>query len=227
MQRVYSLTEEEVKILEMKPSDILKERIAKCGDPDALTAFDEYAAMFTRVHDNLGNWITYMMSALYKKAGPEAVDEAMVAFLKPSWSAMMNGYWDMDFSDRVKFCVNAAKNSHDVGVVFDGEDDEKITFHMEPCGSGQKIREAGLYEEPANLALCSAHRMTAGLNDFPAYCVHAPLGDVCAIDACGYPAWVMEFADPVASCACKYIVYKHKEDIPESYYTRIGLKKPE
>lgn len=227
MGKVYSFTEEEIKKLEMKPSDIWREKIEACNNEEALNAFDAFAAMFTQVHDTLGRWITYVMSALYKEAGEEATEKAMIDFLQPTWKMMSEHFWDMDFKERVIFSVNAAKNSHDVPVVFDGEDDEKIVFHMEPCGSGQKLREEGLYEEPKNLALCKAHRMTANIGEFPVYCVHAPLGDLCAIKASGHPAWVMDFANPVASCACKYIVYKRKEDIPEFYYTRLGLKKPE
>ena len=226
MGKVTSFTPEEIRILEAKPSDLLREKIEATGSEEALAAFDQLAGMFKACHDNLGVWITYVMDGLYKQS-PDALDKAMYDYLKPIWSKMTEGYWDLPFKDRVVMCVNGAKMSHNVGVIIDGEDDQKLTFHMNPCGSGQCLYESGIYDGPNGLAKCSPHRMTGGMDNFPVYCVHAPLGDICAIESGGAPNWVMDYADPVASCACKYIVYKRKEDIPEEYYTRVGMKKPE
>lgn len=222
MGKVYSFTEEEVRLLEAKPSDLLREAVEATGNQAAVDAFDQLAGMFKAVHDNLGNWITYVMAGLYKE-NPDALYQSMYDYLKPIWTMMTEHYWELPFKERVKMCVNGAKMSHNVGIVIDGEDDEKLTFHMEPCGSGQCIYESGIYDK---LGYCSPHVMTGNMDHFPVYCVHAPIGDICAIEASGAMNWVMDYADPVASCACKYIVYKRKEDIPEIYYTRVGKTKP-
>ncbi len=225
--KIYSLSEEEVRILSMKPSDVLKERIAAGGaNEDALAAFTQMQTMFKNVHDFLDLWAATFMSSTYKLGGSKALAETMYKVMWGPWSKKMENYWNMSFHDQVIMSVNGGRMSHDVGVVFDYEDDEKLAFHMEPCGSGQMLREMGVYEGPEGLAMCCADECTCGIGDFPCYCVHAPVGEQCAIDKCGYPQWVMEYADPVASKACQYICYKRKEDIPEKYWTRIGRKKP-
>ena len=224
---MYTLSEEEIRILSMKPSDVLKERIAAGGaNEDALKAFAEMQGLFKNVHDFLDLWAATFMSSTYELGGNEALSKAMYKVMWGPWSKKMEHYWDMSFHDQVIMSVNGGRMSHDVGVVFDYEDDEKLAFHMEPCGSGQMLREKGVYEGEVVLALCEPHHCTGGLDKFPCYCVHAPIGDQCAIDKCGYPQWVMEYPETVASCACQYICYKRKEDIPEKYWTRVGRVKP-
>ena len=66
-----------------------------------------------------------------------------------------------------------------------------------------------------------------GLNHFPIYCTHNPVADLARIEACGYLQNVTEFPENVATCSCTYVIYRRKEDIPEKYYTRLGLKKPD
>ena len=200
--------------------------VAKTGNQEAIAAVESYVGLFNTVHDSLGNWIVHSLSYIYKNCGADSLLEAMKGVFFPTWEGMMQGYWDMNFHDRLLFCVNAVKGSHDVTIVIEDEDDEKVTFRMDPCGSGERLYKKGVYDEPVNHAKCSPHPMTAGEDNFPCYCVHAPIGDMAAIAACGYPAYVQDYPEQVGTCSCLFVVYKEKENIPEKYFARLGLTKP-
>src|SRR5436189_211443 len=53
------------------------------------------------------------------------------------------------------------------------EDDEKITFRMNPCGSGQRLWRMGRYEgENAHAVMEGEHDWAYGRKGFPIYCTH-------------------------------------------------------
>lgn len=227
MGKITTLTPEEIAILERKPSDIIRERIEATGNQDAIDAFNEYVGMFRNVHDGLATWITYAMTAAYKAGGAEILTEVMKGYFKPGQAGMLDGYWDKPFKERVLLCIGCFRNFHDCKIKFLGEDDEKLTFEMDPCGSGQKLYEMGLYEPEGKCSMCKAHQMTAGLDNFPVYCIHAPLGEVCANELGEVPIYQQDYPEKTATCSCTMHVYKDKSKIPEHYFTRLGLKRPE
>ena len=49
------------------------------------------------------------------------------------------------------------------------EDDEKVTFTMNPCGSGQRLVRNGVYEREGMGRTREAHDWSYGRKDFPLY----------------------------------------------------------
>ena len=84
--KIYTLSEEEIRILSMKPSDVLKERIAAGGaNEDALKAFAEMHGLFKNVHDFLDLWAATFMSSTYELGGNEALSKAMYKVMWGPW----------------------------------------------------------------------------------------------------------------------------------------------
>lgn len=226
MGNVTSFTPQEIADLERKPSDGIKAAIEATGNKEAVAAFEQYTGMFNQVHDTFITLSAYAMSAAYETGGADHLTEKLKKFFGPQHKAMLDsGYWSWPFKKRVEFSVNAVKCCHDCDIEIVGEDDEKLTFRMNPCGSGQRLWEAGIYEH--DCSLCSPHPMTAGCDNFPIYCIHAPIGEICSIEFGSVAIYQQEYPEQVGPCSCLFHVYKKKEDIPESYYTRVGKKKPE
>jgi len=228
MGKVYTLTQEEIYLFSKSPSQVqvAHEKTEKTGDADALAEFDSFKAVFNNAHDSLTRWLLVEMDGLYKHASPDATRDVMMDYFRPSVTQNAKDHYDISFRDRVVSIVNGIRLFHDVGIIFDGEDDKKLTFHMDCCSAGQMLLEEGWYDEPRNITRCPASHMTAGIDNFPIYCAHDPIIDMAWMTVCGYPKKVLDYADPVASCPCKYVVYKNKEDIPEYYFTRVGFEKP-
>lgn len=223
MGKITTFTPEEVEEFKKSPSEKIREMLA--DNEEALEAFNQYAAQRSAAYFSAIQWLTRTMSALYKYAGPEALEESELGHYQPMVSTT---FWDMSFRDRILGSIKGLQANLDTGIEIVDEDDEKLCFKLYPCVTGQKVYEAGLYDEPHCLAKCAPNRITAGRDDFPVYCTHAPILEMAAMNVNGgYPCIVMDFPDEVASCSCTRVAYKRKEDIPESYFTRVNRKKPE
>ncbi len=109
------------------------------------------------------------------------------------------------------------------------EDDEKFTFYLHPCASGQRLWKKGRYEPGCGGRLSTQPRpWTFNRNNFPYYCIHcAFLNEILPFES-GYGAllWPVDpIKDPDDTCA--WHVYKNPDDIPEHYYKRLGVaRKP-
>jgi len=107
------------------------------------------------------------------------------------------------------------------------EDDEKLTFACAICPSGGRMIAAGHYDTPRNdLIVRGPHPLTYGRGEIPVYCCHEPVMEMDSIRETGVPLFVVEPAERLGFETCKTYLYKRPEDIPERYYTRLGLQKP-
>jgi len=225
MGKVTSFTPEEVKVLEARPSAGIQAAIEATGNAEAVKAFEQYVGMFNTVHDTFITLSAYAMSAAYKAGGADFVAKELAGFFRPAKEALVD-YWSKPFKERVGIAINMVKCCHDCVIEVVGEDDEKLTFRMDPCGSGQMLWDKGVYGPNGPCSLCAAHNMTAGCSNFPIYCIHAPLGEIGAIEQGEVPFYQQEYPEQVGPQSCLFHVYKNKEDVPESYFTRVGLKRP-
>lgn len=108
------------------------------------------------------------------------------------------------------------------GQVTIEEDEDSFRVVMGPCGSGQVMRQAprpglGSFQEPGP--------MTWGRKGVPIYCSHCAINELESVKRLGRLAWVTEF-DPDPERPCQWRVFKKAEEIPASYYQRLGLEKP-
>lgn len=183
-------------------------------------------------HDKRIYWETILMSYVHEKLGPDELMEAMrrvVGFYKP---AALEPTRNGDFVARVKQTAWGL-HSHGEKLRIE-EDDEKVSLWMEPCGSGQWLEEQGIYDNGLAKRI-PAHETTWGIDDFPVYCVHAPIQEMIAIEELGYPDFVncpcIELKqNPGWKCAhqsCRFAVYKDPTQTPEEVYTRLGKVKPD
>lgn len=225
MSKITTLSPEELEVIGKSPTQIVREKLEKIGDADAMAEFEKYALARSQSDINVRSWLTRTMSVLYRRAGAEALEESLLAHFEPNYANAAD-YWEMNFHDRVLYTINGIREFLDSSVEVIDEDDEKLRFTMTPCMSGQRLREIGMYDEPDNCAKCSAHAITGGRDNFPIYCTHNPIMDIACINVCGYPNSVTEYPEDMCSCSCTYVIYKRKEDIPEEYFTRIGKQKP-
>lgn len=226
MNTITTFTPEEVRELEMSPSEVAREKIAALNDQTAVDAFDQYVAMFKGVHDGYLMQANSAESALYSEVGADKYYEYMHDYFYNATKPLLENYWDLPFKERAKIAINAPRTFHDCRMKILGEDDKKLWFAMDPCGAGQRLWEMGLCQE--GCGLCDKpHPITAGGKNFPVYCTHAPIGELIAneLDTCYI--YQQDYPEQVGPCSCIFNVYKHKEDIPQSYFDRIEKKRPE
>jgi hypothetical protein len=107
------------------------------------------------------------------------------------------------------------------------EDDEKITFRCAVCPSGGRLLREGHYESPrSNLHIAGPTPLTYGRDELPIYCCHEPVMERASIEATGVPLFIVEPSERLGEEPCLTYLYKDPANIPERFYTRLGLAKP-
>jgi hypothetical protein len=181
------------------------------------------------VHDVLINFVTGLLSYIYdhesEESAVDAIREVMGKAAHPDLIALRkNG-----LREWVSWCVEVAReHSADPGITVE-EDDEKFIITVK-CGSGGHLIESGAYEGPNGYRkLKKPGPQTWGEPDLPIYCGHCPwVHEILPIQMGGQGSqfWVHALPFPKKPGEpCIHHIYKNPADIPEKYYTRLGLKK--
>jgi hypothetical protein len=107
------------------------------------------------------------------------------------------------------------------------EDDEKFTFRMNPCGSGQRLWRRGMYEgERAYGVTHDAHDWSYGREGFPLYCTHCTfMNELLPIKWYGMPLYPSDPPEDFDRDPCTWYWYKDPADIPSRHWERYGLSK--
>jgi hypothetical protein len=107
------------------------------------------------------------------------------------------------------------------------EDDNKITFTVDTCGSGGIFRQTGKYGPPHNFpTTIDPAPLTMGRSNFPFYCQH------CAVFHYKNPIewngtiWPVMKPGEGDDHRCIMEFWKDPADIPEEYYKSVGKEKP-
>ena len=103
------------------------------------------------------------------------------------------------------------------------EDEEKLTFLCPVCPSGGRL----LREGPGDAHVIRGPRwLTWGRDELPVYCAHEPIMERASIEREGVPLFLVDPSDDLGRTPCRTYLYKDPADIPERFYTRLGLTKP-
>ena len=103
------------------------------------------------------------------------------------------------------------------------EDDEKLTFHLHPCGSGGRLVRRGLYEREGYGRTTQAHDWSFGRRDMPLYCTHcAFMNESLPLKWTGYALYPLDPPQDYASDPCRWYWYKDPEQIPDRFARRYG-----
>ncbi len=223
MSKERIFTDEELKSMERRTLDVLKETI-KAGDKKkaeelAQRMYEE----FNFLHDGYMFWITGLLTYIYENYGINAVEKA------ERFAHTIEGktvFKPPEKTDVRSLVIHLAKSlrGHLQPVEIE-EGDEKIVLTMKPCGSGERIIELGGYE--AGLARVEErHPITWGMKDFPIYCVHCTIMEMLAFEGAGELQPVHLVHEPKRHGFCHFAYYKDPANIPEEFYRRLGKEKP-
>ncbi len=108
------------------------------------------------------------------------------------------------------------------------EDDEKFTFVLHPCGSGQRLVLRGRYDgDDAYGTTEESHDWSFDRADMPLYCTHCTfMNESLPIEWLGYPLYPLDPPEDFGAQPCRWYWYKDPADIPERFWARYGAIKP-
>jgi hypothetical protein len=186
------------------------------------------------LHDMMVDGIAASMTWVKERLGEEAVGESQKWAMERYWKRSVEAIDKRPRKEIVQLLA-ATWRAHSTsgvgpkpGAFTITEDDEKFTFSMNPCGSGQRLVRLGKYEgENAFGTTDEAHTWSYGRTDFPLYCTHcAFMNEVQPIEWLGAPVYPSDPPEDFHRDPCTWYWYKDPADIPARHWERHGLTKP-
>jgi cell division inhibitor SulA len=188
-------------------------QLTERGDTDLATArFDAMEERWRRSQDALRDWLSVLLSRIYRQSGIETLERALRYTAErtlfdwmptdmarapekrlPSWARMLQGH----FSElRIE------------------EDDEKFTLVQDPCGTCTRQIQQGRYAGPLDLAIIEEeHATTWYRGHTPIYRSHVPLWHIAlAQELVGVPWPVNQCPAGLGTGPCKVLLFKDPRD---------------
>jgi hypothetical protein len=204
---------------------------------EALSACSEMRESRILLHDFFADSCTVLWSFIGERLGEDVINDMFRYIFKQSAERQYYNVAEAQVmphltvyllakSWRAHSCFGAGEYPGKFSIT---EDDEKFTFHLNPCGSGARLWQKGWYEKGRRGRLSEkAYPWSYSRIGFPYYCIHCPfLNEILPYES-GYGKimWPVDpLKDPEGECA--WHVYKNPDRISEKYYKRLNLtRKP-
>jgi hypothetical protein len=180
------------------------------------------------LHDIMAAGMGGLISFVQERLGDDGVADAWSWSLERGWRPHAE---EIARRDRRQIVLALAANwrAHSCsgtgphpGAFTISEDDEKFTFAMNPCGSGQRMWRMGAYEGPNALGVTrEAHDWSYGREGFPLYCTHCSfMNELLPMKWIGYPLYPSDPPDDFDSDPCTWYWYKDPAGIPARHSER-------
>jgi hypothetical protein len=204
------------------------------GDLDAAKRLcAEMKQEWLMLHDLMAESVLGLISFVQDRLGDEGVAEAWTDCNERGWRRHHDAINRLDRRQIVELLA-ATWRAHSGSGVGDepgrftiAEDHEKVTFTMNPCGSGQRLVRRGLYEREGYGVTREAHDWSYGRAGFPLYCTHCSfMNESLPIQWSGYPLYPSDPPEDYSQDPCTWYWYKDRDDIPERHWRRYGAVKP-
>jgi hypothetical protein len=181
------------------------------------------------MHDLLVDGVAGLISFVKSKLGDDGVEEAWRWSLERSWRRPVETIAKAD-RRQVAAALAATWRAHSTsgvgpkpGAFEIAEDEEKLTFTMNPCGSGQRLWRNRRYGPEGFGVTDGAHDWSYGRAGFPLYCTHcAFMNEVLPIRWIGYPVYPSDPPEDFDHDPCTWYWYKDPADIPARHFERYG-----
>ena len=191
---------------------------------DAGTAMDAFLTAHEAVHDGYRNVIARILSSILHTFGQDAVEQLHEAH--STWSGL-SPLMAMPPKDLVQRIADV--NHWHMSRFRLIEDDEKITFLLQPCGSGGRLINEGRYyvtDERSYALMPRASRSTFGMADFPVYCNHCSEMSRTILKGGGH-GWLIEGWTPDHRFGgCRLHVFKSFAHVNGEFFRRLELTPP-
>lgn len=176
-------------------------------------------------HDLMVDFVWVLLSYIGKRYGDDEVVKAMRSRHagQPQVAERMLGM-SPEEAVRFKTMIHRAHHSR-MGLT---EEEDRFVLKLDPCNTGGRMLRQGMDLPPLNLGkfrkpLPESWHQT----EVSYYCGHCALHAIMGVEkGAPHPAWIYDRPknpqDP-----CYQYCYKRTRDVPEKYFTELGLKKPE
>jgi len=217
-------TEEELHEMGMRTADLIQASIDAGDKERAKKLTRRMYREFLAMHDLYRDWLTSLLTFIGRDYGDDvlyqALKESCAAWIKP----LTEAYTDKDIRRKAEMLA-AGLRGH-LQPIEIKEDEEKIIFSMQPCGSGGRLILDGGYGPPRNfLKIKKAQPMTYGRKDFPVYCAHAAFLETLPSEWGCPPPFVEVLPEKLGEEPCQICLYKDPKAIPSEIRKKARKRK--
>ncbi len=205
------------------------------GDVDrARELCEEMRHEWQMLHDLMAGAVLELVSFVQQELGDEGVARAWEHSLERGWRKHHSVIEQLD-RRRVAELLAATWRAHSAsgvgphpGSFTVSEDEEKVTFSLHPCGSGQRLVLNGAYDGlPDGGRTRAAHDWSFNRDGMPLYCTHCSfMNESLPIRWSGHPLYPLDPPNDYSSDPCRWYWYKDPAKIPERFAGRNGAVQP-
>jgi hypothetical protein len=213
----------------------------EAGDKETALQLIDYLAIEGKgLHDSYSDWVYGLLTWIADNCGEERLFEvfkyshdinsiAFYAQFKKFKTVKQFVQW---FAEQLRAHRSGPGEKGENKI---WEEEERYVISADPCGSGGRMRRGGQLDgtpprdqSPFNFGKTKkAYSWSWGLEGVPYYCLHCSIfHEKMPIEEKGAPVKLAEY-DPDPNAPCIFLFYKSPELIPEKYYKRLGLEKPQ
>lgn len=218
----------ETPVLEEMATPTMDRAIAAIDGGDVAEArrlCEEMKSEWVMLHDLMVESVAGLISFVQEEMGDEGVPAAWRYTFDRVWKHHHDAVGNLDRKKVVTLLARTwrAHSASGAGPEPGGfriiEDDEKFTFVLDPCGSGQRLVRRGTYEGELSYGTADeVHGWTYGREDFPLYCTHcAFMNEQLPLEWGGLPMYPTEPPEDYATQPCRWYWYKDPADIPAHF----------
>lgn len=206
--------------------DRVMEALQRRDGAAAMAAFDATERGIRQAHDYLRDWISSLLSWVYRKRGLGALRDALRHSSELFWMPWMMEDITHPPERRVReFARMLQSNFATVRVE---EDDEKFTIIQDPCGSCTRQHMDGVYEGPNALAVVTEPDPLSFMQgNVTIYRTHIPVMHfMMPIERIGAP-WPVILCPSAKGGVCRVLLYKDPRQAAAEHYRLVGLEPPD
>ncbi|MBA7600752.1 hypothetical protein ES703_07811 [subsurface metagenome] len=212
----------------------------KAGDKETALKLIDYVQIEGKgLHDFYSDWSYALLTWIADNCG----EEKLLEVLRYSKEKTKAGFYQLKGLKTVKQLVQwyaEGMRAHrsgprETGEIKVWEEEDKYVIAFDPCGSGGRMRRTGELDKtpprtgpPFDFGKTKkAYPWSWYMKGVPYYCLHCCVfHELVPMEATGAPSKITEY-DPDPKAPCRFYFYKKPELVPEKYYKRVGLKKPD
>jgi hypothetical protein len=210
------------------PSDFDEMRwlVSRGDTEEALEVGRRLRREYVLVHDGLRDVVAWALDFAYRELGSaegEALGTRVVRGLMGSGS--LEQYALPSLQEKLQ---GIADGWHWHATSFSlRQTEDRVTFVLDPCGSGMRLAATGAFDGPSALARAEVGSpATFGLAGLPSYCNHCAEINMISL-AAGDPSFVVEgWTEGRGRGLCYQHSFASIASVPDEFFVRAGLDRP-
>jgi hypothetical protein len=175
-------------------------------------------------HDLMVDYVWTLLTYIGKNYGEEEVYKAL-EFRHGVQKQVAEHMLGMTAEDSVRFKAKIHRGHHSTFTL--EEEPDRYVMKLDPCNTGGRMLRLRMDQPPIGLLrMGKAHPWTWSKKGVSYYCAHCAMHEIQGMEkGAPHPTWVFECPENPDDPCIQYC-YKHTEDVPEEYFSRIGKRKP-